>query len=398
MRIGLVTGTFLPNVGGLEWKVHFLATEYRRRGHEVTVFHAKQHSGPLPVKPRYNIVSVGPRSFPGYGRLGIMERVFETRLLAFHRHAAFDALHCHAIDVPTRVGVRVKRKTGVPVVATTAGHDIIPMAEAGWSLRCRPYYDRIIRDNMRRVDAVGAISRRARQELENMGATAQILDIPNGVDWEQFQCGANDWLRQHLGLPASALTMVSLGRNHPQKGYESGIQAFARMAAKVPEAHYVIVGPGVPALQATVARTPLSQRIHLLDRVPMSEVPKLLWSADIFFSPSMTEGFAQVVVQAMACARPCVLSDCPGNEDFQGSAFAVLGKAGDPASLAHALEQVVCDPNKRREMSVAAHASSRRYAWSAIADEYLEVFHRLRSLRAVIPHNATPNGEKETYL
>jgi glycosyltransferase involved in cell wall biosynthesis len=389
MRIGLVTGSFLPVIGGLQWKVHFLATEYHRRGHEVTVFHVKQpEDGPLPVKPVYDIVAIGPKPFPGYGRLGIAEYWFSRRLLGFHRRAPLDLLHCHGIDVPTRFGVCVKRKSGIPVVATTSGHDIMPLPSAGYDsrrrryfLRSRPYYERMIRDNMRCVDAVGAISRRARQELENMGATARILDIPNGVDWAAFQCGPNDWLRQRLGLPASAVIVVSLGRNDPQKGYESGLQAFALLAAKVPAAHYVIAGPGVPALDQVVTRTACADRIHLLDGVPMSEVPKMLWSADVFFSPSLVEGFAQVAVQAMACARPCVLSDCPGNEDFQGHPFAVLGGAGNAASLAHALESVVCDSSRRCEMSAAAHAASRRYAWNLIAGEYLDAFQDLVSTR-----------------
>jgi glycosyltransferase involved in cell wall biosynthesis len=380
VRIGLITGTFLPNIGGLEWKVHFLATEYCRRGHDVTVFHVKlprRRDGPLPIKPSYEVVAIGPRPFPGYGRLGIGEYLFTKRLLAFHQRAPLDVLHCHGIDVPTRFGVRVKHKTSVPVVATTSGHDIIPMPSIGWNLRTRPYYERMIRNNMRQIDAVGAISLRARKELESMGATAWILDIPNGVDWDKFQCGPNDWARKRLGLPAAAIIVVSLGRNQPLKGYETGIEAFSRVAAKAPEVHYVIAGTGVPALRPLVEKARMSGRVHLLDSVPMSEVPQLLWSADVFFSPSLGEGFAQVVVQAMACARPCVLSDCPGNEDFRGSPFAVLGKAGDPSSLALALDQVVCDANPLREMSAAAHEASRRYAWSVIADEYLEVFKEL---------------------
>jgi len=171
--------------------------------------------------------------------------------------------------------------------------------------------------------------------------------------------------------------IVSLGRNNPVKGYESGIQAFALLADRLPEAHYVIIGPGTPTLQPIVAGTAHGNRIHLLDSIPMNDVPNALWSADVFFSPSLVEGFAQVAVQAMACARPCVLSDCPGNEDFAGSPFAVLGKAGDPASLAAALESVVRDPNKRHEMSAAAHAASRRYDWTTIAEEYLQVFEEL---------------------
>jgi len=380
MRIALVSGTFLPMVGGLEWKVHFLATEYVRNGHEVVVFHDRlpcKHGGPLPIKPHYSVIPLGLRGFSGYGRLGIASWLCHRQILAYHRRNPIDVIHCHGIDLPTRYGLLVKLKTGVPVVATTAGHDVIPMSAIGWTLRTRPFYEKLIRQNMCAVDAVGAISLRVRKELEQMVSTARILDIPNGVDWDAFQVKSNDYLRDKLRLPSSAITLVAIGRNQAQKDFPTALKAFALAAEANPRAHLVIVGPGTQQLQALARRSGFENRIHLLGPVPMAEIPKLLWSASAFFSTSLVEGFAQVLVQAMSCARPCVLSDCSGNEDFLGSTFARFGKAGVPESLAEALKEVLADDKLRREMGAAAHTASRRYGWSIIASEYLTVFKRL---------------------
>ena len=377
MRIALISGTFLPIVGGLEWKVHFLAVQYMKHGHEVVVFHGKlprQFDGPMPVKTEYQIIPLGWRPFSGYGRLGIAAWLCSAQILKYHRQKPIDIIHCHGIDLPTRFGVLVKRKTGIPVVATTAGHDVVPMPEVGWNLRTRPYYEKIIRENMRSIDAVGAISIRVRRELEGMGATAQILDIPNGVDWDKFQVKSTDYIRIKLNLPSSAKVIVSIGRNQPQKDFASGLKAFALVAPKHPDAHYVIAGPEVPQLQVLASQTGCGNQIHLLGKIPMSEIPLLLWSSDIFFSPSLVEGFAQVVVQAMACGRPCVLSDCAGNEDFNGSSFARLGKTGDPTSLAAGLDFMLGDDQRRLQMGAEAHAASHRFSWNVIAENYLKVF------------------------
>ena len=43
MNIALVAGSFLPHVGGMEWKVHFLALEYAKRGHDVVVLAPRPH-------------------------------------------------------------------------------------------------------------------------------------------------------------------------------------------------------------------------------------------------------------------------------------------------------------------------------------------------------------------
>jgi hypothetical protein len=76
MRIAKVSSTFLPGVGGVEWKVHYLATELARLGHDVTIF--TSHPNPrkaevmrLPEQP-YNVIRCCSSS-KGFGRFGVTE-------------------------------------------------------------------------------------------------------------------------------------------------------------------------------------------------------------------------------------------------------------------------------------------------------------------------------------
>ncbi len=384
MRIALFTNTFLPTVGGLEWKVHFLATKYYESGHDVVVFRPKPSrsvDGPLPFIPKYELKYLGLRPFSGYTRLGIAPWLITQQVAAYHQRKPIDIVHSHSIDITTKYAVLIKRKINVPVVATTCGHDIISMPSVGnyWESRTDPKYEKMIGHNMRCVDAVGAISRGVRKELESIGTTAKILDIPNGVDWDSFQVAERDYFQTKLNLPKSAISIVSLGRNCPQKDFKTGIEAFALIAKNNPNVHYIVAGTNAMDLRDQAGKTGCGDRIHLMNTIPMTDVPKLLWSADIFFCPSIVEGFAQVVVQAMACARPCVLSKCCGNEDFEGSSFASLGRVGDAASLANALGRFVeMDPGHRKILGLEAHAASKKFAWRVIADSYLTEFELLR--------------------
>jgi glycosyltransferase involved in cell wall biosynthesis len=271
----------------------------------------------------------------------------------------------------------VKASTGLPVFATTCGDDILTIPSLRYGIRLSPYYEAMVRDNMRRVDAVGSLSSAIRQELESLGGTARIFDIPNGVDWESFQTGTRGWLQKRLNLGENSLILVSLGRLNEMKGYPTGLRAFSLAASQIQNLHYVIAGAGTNALEGLVCELNLKGRVHLLGSVPMKDIPHLLRSADLFLSPSLSEGFSQAVVQALCCGLPCVVSDCSGNEDLDGRPGVLMAKAQDPASMAKAIEVIALNRPLRLRMSQEAQSWSRRYAWSEISEAYLRIFREL---------------------
>ena len=385
MNIALITNSFLPIVGGLEWKVHYLATEYVKRGHDVTVFASRPgvllKPVPISVVPTYKLVRCS-YSFPACGRLGIDGWLFRKAILKRHQKCSFDVLHCHPVTFPVKYAMAVKKKTGIPIVATTCGGDVQVVPEMNYGNRLDPRMDRMVRYNLKNIDVVGSISSSVRAELESMNPTARIVDIPNGVNWDEFQIGPSTLLRDRLRIAQNNLLVLSAGRNHIKKGYELGIRAFASIAGRFKNACYAIVGRGTTKLVPLVEQLGMKNQIRLVEQVPMSEMPYIYHSADIFFNPSLIEGFAQVNAQALACGLPCVITDAPGNRDAGDYGGALIAKSADIESMAEKLALVLEDSDLRQKLGKEAHAASKRYSWEKIAQQYLDIFESLVTKRS----------------
>lgn len=380
MNIALITPSFLPMVGGLEWKVHYLATEYRKMGHNVIVFanrirgHVRDQK--INANVNYDIVRC---SYPvcGIGLLGIERRLFGKAIRKHHKKRPFDVVHCHHLATATQCGVDLKKKTGVPLVATTTGGDVQIAPQINYGARLKPRFDRIVRSNLKLIDVVGSISKNVHAELEAMGTTARIVDIPNGVNWKRFQTGKSLFLREKLNLDKNTLIILSVGRNHVIKGYRFAIKAFASVADTFKDVCYVIVGRGTERLIPLIEELGMQRRIRLVEEMPMSKMPQIYHSADVFFNPSTMEGFAQVNAQALACALPCVITDAPGNVDAGDDGGALIARSENVVSMAEKLTLLIGDTELRQELAKQAHLASRKYAWSNIAQQYLSIFEGL---------------------
>lgn len=377
MRIALVTGSFLPSVGGVEWKVHYLATEYTSRGHDVHVFTVRPpghlSSVPMPVTPTYSLSRHGIH-LRGMGRFGILDHLICRAIIREHRREPFDVLHCHHLGIPAKWGATVKARTGVPVVVTTCGDDVFAIPELNYGVMLEPRFDRMVRENCRSVDVIGSISRAVREALVGLGTTARLVDIPNGVSWDDFQTGPSQLLRERLRLAAEDVLILSVGRNINFKRYDLGIRAFAAVAGRFPAAHYVLVGRELNPLESFIRELGVEGRVHFIEQMPMAMLPAVFHSADIFFNPSMREGFAQVNAQALASGLPCVITDGPGNVDAADHGGALIARSEDADSMAAELARLLAEPPLRRRLAEEAHRGSRHYAWSRIAEQYLEVF------------------------
>jgi glycosyltransferase involved in cell wall biosynthesis len=377
MHIGLITSSFLPCVGGLEWKVHFLARAYRKKGHQVTVFTIRPR---LAMKQPsfsddsgYTLVRAG-WPVPGGGRFGFTVRALTKAVLNYHNHSPLDILHCHHLGYPTRIGLKVKQEINLPVIATTCGADVQIFPELGYGVRLNPAIDRLVRENLIAVDRVGAVSPSMHAAIRQLAPTAKIIDIPNGLPWNDFQTGASDYLRQSLAIRPESLILLSVGRNHRIKGYDTALKAFAEAIDRGVDAVYVIVGRDSTELAPKRAAYKLENRVQLINGVSMGEMPTIFHSADLFFNPSLMEGFSQVNVQAMASRLPCIITDGPGNRDSGKDGGAIITQAGDVKSMTEAIVKLSADPALRERLGHEAFELSRRFDWDVIADEYLELF------------------------
>lgn len=153
------------------------------------------------------------------------------------------------------------------------------------------------------------------------------------------------------------------------------ILAFARVAARCPEARLLLVGGGRgydQPLRALVRELRLDDRVVFTGPVHPDRVAGHLALSDVFCLVSSYEGMPMVVLEAMLAGKAVVATDRWGQRDLLAGGAGVLVPVDDIPATARALEALVRDPERRRLLGDAARDRvTREYSWDRIARRYL---------------------------
>lgn len=172
--------------------------------------------------------------------------------------------------------------------------------------------------------------------------------------------------RVGLGLPADAEVILFFGFIRPYKGLDDLLEAFARLSARRPRAHLLVVGEcwDRPARYATFA----GPRCRLvLEYVPNEDVERYMKAADVValpYSSGSGSGIAQI---ALGMERPVVATTIG---TFDGVVLdgvtGLLVPPRDPAALAEALDRVL-EPTILANMRAAIARDRERFSWDTLA-------------------------------
>jgi glycosyltransferase involved in cell wall biosynthesis len=377
----------------MEILIHQVAARTADLGHRVTVLAPNKgldtHDLPYRLWP---VRGLGPLSplLP----VQICEWFYLLQLLLAHRALSFDVLHCHALYPTGYIGAMFERRTKVPLVTTSQGGDFHGVREIGYGLGLNPDPAPKIRQAIRAARAVTCVSRMIRDRAVSYGIPSdRLFDIANGVDLEWFDSLEDLSLPEEMAsIPSSARLLLSVGRNHPKKRLEDVIRAFAYIAGQYDDLFCIIVGHGVPSLEPLVRELAVERRVYLLEQIP--KITSHRWSPDmrfparellaiykrghIFALPSLAEGFALVIAEAMAAGLPVITTDVPGNNDIvRHGENGFLVPVRSPQALAEQIGRLLDDPQLHARMSANARGTAAGYDWNEITRKYLEVYERV---------------------
>jgi glycosyltransferase involved in cell wall biosynthesis len=189
---------------------------------------------------------------------------------------------------------------------------------------------------------------------------SRMTVIPNGFDLDAGRpdAAAGAALRAELGLPLDKPVVGCVGRFHAAKDYANFVAAAGHVAERQPGCRFLMVGRGIepanPTLRAWIDASGHASAFVLAGE--RRDVVACMSAMDVFVLASRSEGFPNVVGEAMAAARPCVVTDV-------GDAAALLGDTGRlvPAREPQALASAVCEllelpADRRRALGEAARA------------------------------------------
>ena len=377
IRILLWTESFLPGLGGMEWVIHNLGNALAKSGHKVTVLAPRYRRRDIQVTQKYTLVRYG-FPFRGSGKLGA--QAFGSILEAEHiyRTIGVDVIHVHSLVTQgscARLFSNLHR--GVPVVSTPHGPELQTIPELGYGLRLVPQLAQRIRKNALNSSYVTAVSESMYQLLTEFGVDhARLALVPNGIWWEEFQQKVDRLaVRRAYGLPENGILVISVGRNHPIKGFKYGIEALALLTSRLDNIHYIIVGRDSESLGLIAEKGGIAGHLHLAGLQSLEKVRQLYAASDLFLNTSMVESFGLATLEAMASGLTCVATDVPGNRDLVKPEFGILVPPRNPKALADAIYSILCQsPDSRAMMGHKARQQARAYDWPMVTRLYEQVY------------------------
>ncbi len=179
----------------------------------------------------------------------------------------------------------------------------------------------------------------------------QITPLRNGVDLALFRPVERDAMRRQLGM--EGFTLLSVGHLEQLKGHHHIIAALAEL----PGVKLMIAGSGPDRrkLEALAAAGGVADRVAFLGPLPQDRLRDYYGAADALVLASSREGWANVLLEAMACGTPVVASDVGGTAEVVGSpAAGVLMPSATPANIVEGV--------RRLRAHYPDHAATRAYA------------------------------------
>ncbi len=365
MKIGIISESYYPAVGGIPEHIHNLAVALRQRGHTVkivTTSYGEYADAPfnspdvIRVGKSFNFHKNGSQSHVALGwGLG-------KQLRAIFEREQFDVLHIQAPEQPTLAQLSLVNSNTVNVGTFHAQYDrSLPLGI------CRP----IVAVGLSQLHGRIVVSPAARATITKYFPEGEYTNVPNGVDVDHFAKGTP--IPQYRDRP----NILFVGNFVIRKGFVNLLEAFLRLRQRMPEVRLIAVGDG------KLRKVYEKQLAHLIGRdvifagrVPAEQLPNYYASASVYCSPATgRESFGIVLIEAMAAGAPIVASDIAGYRTvLDGTGAALTFPPTDIDALTAALERVIRDRALAAQMVQAGKRAVEQYRWSNVAQQVERVY------------------------
>lgn len=221
------------------------------------------------------------------------------------------------------------------------------------------------------------VSNSAKNEHISLGySKSKSVVIFNGFDVEllSFSESSRVCLRKEWGLNDGVFLISSIGRYAEAKDHLTFIKAVKKAMVRNDDIHAVLVGKGIKDNEILLSEIAgFNERFLLLDA--RSDISAVLSASDLFCLHSITEGFPNVLGEAMAVGRPCITTKA-GDAELILNNQSMTFDVGDVENISNKILEVSLMSLQERLYlgSVNRKRIVDNYKLSDVADRYLELY------------------------
>lgn len=323
-------------MGGAEEYFLRLIVSLSQKGHRVVV--VTKRDSQLREAVRQLVRRNGGIELHGWKTNGKFDPKTLLKLKKLIRTDRVDLVHTH-LTTASWLGALAGRAGGVPTVAHIHGAD-----SKTW---------------FQHSQYLIAVAEGVKKHLVEQGIDeSRVPVLYYGIDLEKYAAPlpASE-AKARLGLAPDAKTVGIIGSLIPRKGHRHLLSALKNIEPTVGKVHAIFAGEGAEetALRQQAQALGLEERVHFLGF--RTDAADVMAACDVVALPSYKEGLSIAMMEAMALARPVIVTNVAGMPELvQHGKTGLMTAPGDEDELANALGQIFCEPEKTHRMALAGRA------------------------------------------
>jgi len=364
MKVNLLHVTFDMHIGGTEQVIKNLIEATDKARFNTSILCIESPIGPfgeMLSNKGYRINSLSrKKGFDIKMIFGIRKHIIQHKI---------DVLHCHQYT-PSVYGAFASIFTGTKVIFTEHGR-FYP-DRSSWK---RKYINPFL---VKLTDHITAISKATKQALVNYEyiPASKIEVIYNGIAELQISDAAARQLREELSISDDTLILGTISRLDPIKNHRLLISTFAIVQKKYPNLSLLVVGDGEirPELETLVDELNISDKVIFtgFQANPVSYLQLM----DIFLLPSLSEGTAMTLLEAMSLSKACIVTDVGGNpEIIEDKINGLVTPSDDKNKLVAACEMLLKNSELRIKLGNAGRTRfEEKFTAQCMLNKYQEIY------------------------
>jgi glycosyltransferase involved in cell wall biosynthesis len=283
-----------------------------------------------------------------------------------HSNYPFDIIDGHYIYPDGLAAIWLGKLFRKPVVLSARGSDINQFVRFR-SIRPMLQYA------LGKADHVISVCDALKEEMVHLGIRREkITVVPNGIDLDGFKPDDRSIARNKVGLREDGKILLSVGSLTPRKGIHFTLEGLPLILHQHNDLEFYVIGEGPyrKNLERLTRKLNLEGRVHLVGERPHSELSSWYSAADIVCLASSREGWANVIMESLACGTPVVATNVWGAPEIITSKDVGMLVRQSPEAIAHGVIEALSRNWDRDKIRI--HVMGR--TWENVAGEVRKVF------------------------
>ena len=295
--------------------------------------------------------------------IAIGKVIVENNINVVHSHFMYPLGSCAA---------NICNSLNIPIVSSLRGAEVCNLPEYSYGAMREVFFQK--------ASAVGAkyshIITTPNSGMQKVAAEVFRIDqskikyLPNGIDDDQIDNNVPQMMEQSLPIK-----LLAIGRLIKLKNYSNLLQAIQLLDKNCVQLTLVGEGPESLALKGYIQKNTMSN-VNIIDEMPKDKLFELIKTTDYFIHPSLSEGLPNVVLEALAKGKPCLISKIDAHFDvIEEGVNGYYFDHKSPIDIANTIKTIV--ERAPTELSLNCLISVEKFALSNKINEYSRIYKRL---------------------